>query len=184
MNAAPPLVDVLTLVADAVLDVRYASTANFLGEPLYPFAAVLLAEPTARKLAAAASRLRAEGFRLKLFDGYRPLSVQRRMWEKLPDLRFVADPLKGSGHNRGAAVDAALVRPDGSALEQPSDFDDFSPLARHGQGSPAALAHSRRLRAAMESAGFRALDEEWWHYRDPDGDSWPLLDVPFDRLRR
>lgn len=173
-----PLHDALRHVPDAALDVRYATARNLVGEPLYPFPAVFLLEPAARKLAAAAASLRSRGLRLVLYDGYRPLSVQRRLWAARPDPRFVADPAKGSQHNRGAAVDAGLCDAKGEPLAMPSEFDEFGPAARHAGGN------SGILRAAMEGAGFKALEEEWWHYSDPSLRDAPLIDVPFDRIAR
>ncbi len=182
MVSSLDLVDVAALIPDAVLDVRYATTGNFLAEAVYPRAAVFLKKPTAEKLKKAADSLRAKGFRLRLYDGYRPVSVQKLMWRLKPDPRYVANPQKGSSHNRGAGVDVGLVRLDGSAVELPSDFDEFGPTAHYGQGTAEAQKNAALLRAEMQAAGFRPLDEEWWHYSDPDGKEWPALDVPFDRI--
>lgn len=179
-----PLVDVRTVVSDAVLDVRYATPRNFLKEALYPRAAVYLRRSTARRLARAAAALRETGHRLVLYDGYRPLSIQRRMWELKPDSNFVADPKTGSRHNRGGAVDCGLADKDGRALPMPSEFDEFGPSAAHGfaGAGPEARRNAARLKAAMESAGFVSLRAEWWHYTDPDGKDWPLLDVSLAEL--
>ncbi|MBI3298455.1 MAG: M15 family metallopeptidase [Elusimicrobia bacterium] len=179
-----PLVDVRTVVPDAVLDVRYATADNFLKKPVYPYAAVYLRRSAARRLKAAADVLRPQGYRLKLFDGYRPLSVQRQMWALVPDPRFVADPAKGSMHNRGVAVDLTLVDRDGKELEMPSAYDDFTPRAFHDRAdaAPAAAANAKLLRAAMEAAGLKALATEWWHYQDMKAREYPVLDVPFETL--
>lgn len=179
-----PLVDVRTVVPDVVLDIRYATADNFLKKAIYPFPAAYLRKTTAQKLARAAKSLRAKGFRLKIFDGYRPLSAQKKMWEILPDTRYVADPKKGSYHNRGGAVDLTLAHLDGSSVEMPSDYDDFSPRARHGDpgASPQAKKNLKILRDAMEAAGFKSLKEEWWHYHDPEARSYPVLDVGFESV--
>ncbi len=178
------LVDALSFVPDAVLDVRYATAKNPAGRPLYPFAAVFLKEGTARKLAAAAGALRARGLRLVLFDGYRPLSVQRALWQALPDPRFVADPARGSNHNRGCAVDAGLCGAVGRPVELPSDFDDFSRGAEPWpHASPAARQNVSVLRGAMRAAGFSPIASEWWHFVDRDGAAAPALDRPFESLR-
>lgn len=177
-----PLVDVRAVIPDVVLDIRYATPDNFLKQAVYPFPAAYLRKTTASRLARAADVLRSQGFRLKIFDGYRPLSAQKKMWEILPDRRYVADPKKGSYHNRGGAVDLTLARMDGGAVEMPSDYDDFSPKARHGNpsASPAAKKNLKTLRDAMEAAGFKALEEEWWHYHDPGARSYPILDAGFE----
>ncbi|MDX6770990.1 MAG: D-alanyl-D-alanine dipeptidase [Elusimicrobiota bacterium] len=178
------LIAVLALVPDAVLDLRYATADNFVGRPLYPVAAALLRRPAAERLAKAAAILRADGLRLVVYDAYRPLSAQRAMWAAKPDARFVADPKKGSSHNRGGAVDAGLADARGRPLPMPTDFDDFGPKAAHGAKgvSPAAARNAARLKAAMEAAGFVSYAAEWWHYRDPDATAWPLLDEPLTEV--
>lgn len=160
----------MTVVPDAILDVRYATADNFLKTAVYPSADVFLRKSTARRLKKAAGQLRKKGFRLIIFDGYRPLSVQKKMWEIMPDPRFVANPVKGSFHNRGGAVDVSLAARDGAALEMPSDYDDFT-VEASGSGplaSPRARENLALLRRAMEAAGFKSLKEEWWHYYDPE----------------
>lgn len=184
--AADPLVDARSLIPDAVLDVRYASDANFTGRALYPFPAAYLRRSTALKLAKAAAALRAHGRRLVLYDAYRPLAVQKALWAVKPDRRFVADPARGSIHNRGGAVDAGLADAAGKPVVMPSAFDAFGPEAAHGaKGVPvAAAAEARALKKAMEDAGFASLAEEWWHYQDPAAKDWPLLDIPLEELPR
>lgn len=182
--AADPLVDLGKAVPDAVLEMRYAGKDNFLGRAVYPVPAAFLRRSSAAKLAKAAAALRAKGLRLTVFDAYRPLSVQRAMWKAKPDSRFVADPARGSAHNRGGAVDVGLCDAAGKALPMPSPFDEFGPRAAHDApgASPEQRANARTLKTAMESAGFASLAEEWWHYRDPDSKSWPLLDIPLEEL--
>lgn len=184
--AADPLVDVRTAVPDAVLDVRYARTANFMGRAVYPVPAAFLRRSTAAKLAKAAALLRAGGRRLVVYDAYRPLSAQKLMWAAKPDRRYVADPALGSVHNRGGAVDVGLADTDGRPVAMPTDFDDFGPRAAHGaEGVPAAAAaEARALKAAMSAAGFESLYDEWWHYSDPAARAWPLLDIPLEDLIR
>jgi len=184
--AADPLVDVRTAVPGIVLDVRYATPRNFLGRALYPKSAAFLRRSAAAKLARAEAALEKRGRRLIVYDAYRPLSVQRELWAAKPDRRYVADPARGSVHNRGGAVDVGLAGADGKPLEMPSDFDAFGPRAWHGaKGVPAAAAaNAAELKAAMEAAGFKPLPEEWWHYEDPAAKEWPLLDVPLQELAR
>jgi D-alanyl-D-alanine dipeptidase len=177
---AKMLVDLLTAIPDCVLDIRYATARNFLGRAVYPAPRALLHESAAAKAAAAADALRREGLRLVVHDAYRPLSVQRLMWALTPDRRFVADPARGSQHNRAAALDCALADREGKPLPMPSEYDEFTHRSSHSYrgGDPAALERRAVLRRAMEGAGFRALEAEWWHYSDPDGAGWPLLDEP------
>jgi D-alanyl-D-alanine dipeptidase len=184
--ASDPLVDVRSVVPDVILDVRYATPRNVLGKAVYPASVAFLRRSTAAKLARAAAALRSRGRRLVIYDAYRPLSVQRLLWESKPDRRFVADPATGSVHNRGGAVDAGLADADGEPVALPTGFDEFGPRAAHGaRGVPVeAAANAAELKAAMEAAGFKSLKEEWWHYEDPSAKDWPLLDVPFKELAK
>lgn len=180
------LVDLQALIPDAVLDIRYATADNLTGRPLYPFAAAFLRRPAADRLAEAAAQLRSGKLRLVIYDAYRPLSAQKALWAAKPDPRYVADPAKGSSHNRAGAADLALADETGKALEMPSPFDDFGPRAHHGAKGvkPGPRRNAAILKAALEKAGFVSLEEEWWHYRDPDARSWPVLDIPFEQVPR
>lgn len=180
-TSAAPLVDITARIPDAVLDLRYATSNNFLGRQLYPNGArCLLLPETAERLERAAEVLRKQGFRLRLYDCYRPLSVQWEMWRVLPKPGYVADPRKGSNHNRGAAVDLGLSTPEGGEVEMPTGFDTFSPAAHHGfkGATPEATRHREILKAAMEAQGFRKNRMEWWHYDLPRAGRNPVLDVP------
>ena len=188
MTALPltdPLIDLQALIPDAVLDIRYATKDNLTGRPLYPFPAAFLRRSTAKKLHKAAADLRARKLRLVIYDAYRPLSVQTALWAAKPDPRYVADPAKGSSHNRAGAVDLGLADEAGRALPMPSAFDEFGPRARHGAAGvpPEARRRANLLKAVLEKAGFESLADEWWHYRDPDAKSWPILDIPFEKVK-
>lgn len=180
------LTDLQILIPDAVLDIRYATKDNLTGRPLYPFPAAFLRRAAADRLALAAAGLRAAKMRLVIYDAYRPLSVQKALWAAKPDPRYVADPAKGSSHNRAGAVDLALADEAGRPLEMPSAFDAFGPRASHGAKGVEAgpRRNAEILKAALEKAGFVSLREEWWHYRDPDARSWPVLDIPFEQVPR
>lgn len=189
MTALPltdPLIDLQALIPDAVLDIRYATKDNLTGRPLYPFPAAFLRRSAAIKLNKAAADLRSKKIRLVIYDAYRPLSVQKVLWAAKPDPRWVASPAKGSSHNRAAAVDLALADETGKPLPMPSAYDEFGPRARHGaKGVPAgARRNAEILKAALEKAGFESLQDEWWHYRDSDAKSWPILDIPFEQVSR
>jgi D-alanyl-D-alanine dipeptidase len=190
LSAAParPLVDAAVAVPDAVVDLRYAVPANFLGRAFYPpDARCLLLAPVAERLARAAERIRSAGLRLRLYDCYRPLAVQREMWRLVPRKGWVADPAKGSNHNRAAAVDVGLAHPDGSDVELPTEFDTFEPRARADAiagVSPAARRNRDLLRRAMEAEGFRVNRMEWWHFDAPEARGAPILDVPLAAAAR
>ncbi|HEY0883431.1 MAG TPA: M15 family metallopeptidase [Archangium sp.] len=183
LAAAPePLVEVTTLIPDAVVDLRYATPDNFMKKQVYPpTARCLLLERSAKMLKAAADQLREKGFRLRLYDCYRPHSVQYELWKVMPVPGYVADPKKGSNHNRGGAVDLGLVTLDGKDVEFPSPYDFFGKAAHHSftGGSKTALEHRDTLRTVMEGVGFKKNGMEWWHYDLPDAFKYPLRDEPF-----
>jgi D-alanyl-D-alanine dipeptidase len=160
-SVAPPLVDVSQAIPDAVQDLRYATDGNFTGRALYPPGArCLLLRPVVDRLARAAARLGALGYRLRLYDCYRPVSVQRELWRHFPRKGFVADPRE---------------------VELPTAYDAFEPRAAASATagvSPAARRHRDLLRRAMEAEGFHASRHEWWHFDAPEAHGAPLLDVP------
>ena len=124
------LVRVYDIDPTIVIDLRYATENNFTGKQVYPVSVCLLRKETARKLAAANAEFNKDGYRIKIWDAYRPPSVQKIFWELVPDERYVANPAQGgSRHNRGGAVDITLVDKGGREIEMPSDFDDFSEKA-------------------------------------------------------
>src|SRR4051812_28910379 len=153
LAAAPePLVEVTTLVPDAVVDLRYATADNFMKKQVYPAdARCLLLERSAKQLKAAADLLREKGFRLRLYDCYRPHHVQFELWKVMPVPGYVAEPKKGSNHNRGGAVDLGLVTLDGKDVEFPSPYDHFGKEAHHSykDGTKTALEHRELLRTTM-----------------------------------
>lgn len=176
------LVEIIALDATFVVELRYTTAENFTKKQLYPEdAPALLAYGTAKKLVAANAEFRKHGYRLKIWDAYRPLSVQRAMWRVRPDARFVADPRKGSMHNRGAAVDVTLVDRDGVELEMPTGHDDFTKRARSNYTGASRVATANRhvLAAVMKRHGFRQSTSEWWHFSDTQAGRYPLRDISF-----
>lgn len=176
----PPLVDVTVLDPSIETDIRYAGTHNFTGRRIYDAPRAYLVQPAADRLARVNSRLKEQGFRLKVWDAYRPASAQQMLWEAAADKRFVAPPQKGSVHSRGAAVDVTLVTREGQEVVMPTGFDEFSPRAHRDYpgGSPESRRHRDILLQAMVAEGFLSLAHEWWHFEDPAGTQYPLLDVP------
>ena len=174
------LVELKRTIPNLVLDIRYATTNNFTGQQLYPHARCFLHRAPAKKLRAVQTELAQSGLGLKIFDGYRPLSVQRKMWAVFPQPGYVADPKKGSRHNRGAAVDVTVIRlSDGSELAMPTPYDDFTEQAhRDFKQLPEEVIRNRQLlEAVMTRHGFEGLPTEWWHFDDRDWPNYPLLDV-------
>ncbi len=184
-SGAADLVDVVSVAPGVTVEMRYATADNFTGHAVYDCGRCFLKRGTAEKVATAQRLLAAKGLSLKMWDCYRPLSVQKVFWSLVPDRRYVADPRTGSRHNRGNAVDVTLVDGHGRELPMPTRFDDFTPRAAHSAMDlpPEAIRNRQILTDAMTAAGFRPLAEEWWHYDDPDGRGG-LLDVPFDELCR
>jgi D-alanyl-D-alanine dipeptidase len=182
---AADLVEVVSVAPGVQVEMRYARGDNFTGRVVYDCGRCFLRRGTAEKVATAQRLLAGQGLSLKMWDCYRPLSVQRLFWSLVPDPRYVADPGTGSRHNRGTAVDVTLVDADGRELSMPTKFDDFSPRASHAATDlpPEAVGNRQLLADTMTTAGFRPLADEWWHYDDPDGGG-ELLDVPFNELCR
>ncbi len=181
---AEPLVDFSKLHPAAVLDIRYATSNNFTHQQVYPVARCLLRRSAAGRLAEAVAEFESRGLRLKVFDCYRPLSVQKKFWALVPDERYVADPAKGSRHNRGAAVDVTLTDASGHELEMPTGYDDFTEHAhRDWAGASAAAAKDRALlEQVMARHGFVGLATEWWHFDAAGWERYPVEDVPFDSV--
>lgn len=184
---APELVDLRSLGREIRLDIRYATADNFMGAPLYSQAVAWLQRPAAEALARAAERLAQEGFGLLVYDAYRPWRVTKMFWDATPEAQrnFVANPERGSRHNRGCAVDLTLYdRRTGKAVQMPSGFDEFSPRA--WPDYPGGTSRERylrwRLRQAMESEGFRVNDDEWWHFDYQDWEQYPVLNISFEQL--
>jgi len=182
----PVLVDLRDVDPSIRVDMRYASRSNFLRETLYPANRCLLRPATAERLRRAQEHLAAAGLGLQVWDCYRPLSIQKRMWEYMPDPRYVADPKEGSKHNRGAAVDVTLVRLRGEPMDMGTDHDDFSErAARDFKELPFEAVRNRKvLENALAIQGFVPLPSEWWHFDDPDWRQYELLDEPLDPARR
>lgn len=183
----PPGCDLVNLRAvdpSIVIDNRYATTDNVTGMRLYPANEVFLERSAAERLARVQARLRGQGRGLKVFDGYRPLAVQKALWKVKPDTRYVADPAKGSRHNRGSAVDVALVDAAGVELPMPSGYDEFSERS-HLDFTDAPddhVANRETLQKVMRAEGFLPMATEWWHFDAPGWRAFPVMDAnPYEQ---
>jgi beta-N-acetylhexosaminidase/D-alanyl-D-alanine dipeptidase len=185
------LIDVTTVAPGIRVEMRYATTDNFTKVAVYPAdARCLLRRDAAMRLARAQAALAAQGLGLKVWDCYRPFSIQRRFWQIVPDARYIAQPVvdaagkpvDGSKHNRGAAIDVTLVDAAGAALEVPTAHDDFSPRAHRGNRawSAAARANAAALDRVLFAEGFEGVSTEWWHYDAPGWKDYPLSDQPIE----
>jgi zinc D-Ala-D-Ala dipeptidase len=173
------LVDIRTVNRNIRLDIRYATTNNFLKRKLYTVAKCALRSSVAQKLALVQTDLEKIGLGLKVYDCYRPFSVTKQMWEFLPDPNYVANPARGSRHNRGAAVDLTLVDRTGKELEMPTPYDDFTKKAhRNYQGGSTQSRKNRQvLEDAMKKHGFIGITTEWWHFDSEDWQKFAILDI-------
>lgn len=167
-------------------DLRYATVNNFMHQKLYPpITTTYLRKAAADALMSIQKELNEKGLGLKIFDAYRPYSVTEKLWEPVKDDRYAADPKKGSGHNRGIAVDLTIIKlSNDEELNMGTDFDNFSDSAHHAFTDlpPEALLNRLLLKNTMEKHGFKALDTEWWHYYLPDVNLYELLDLDFKQL--
>ncbi|MHB8837358.1 MAG: M15 family metallopeptidase [Gemmatimonadaceae bacterium] len=182
------LVELVTLDSTIRLDVRYASTNNFMGAAMYSQARAFLQRPAAEALVRAHRALAREGYGLLIHDAYRPWYVTWMFWEATPDSQrtFVANPATGSRHNRGAAVDLTLYdRKTGRAVRMPSGYDEFTAraYANYAGGTDAERARRALLRRYMEAEGFTVNPTEWWHFDYNGWRQYPVLNVPFERVR-
>lgn len=185
-QASTDLVDVITINPNIRLDVRYATKNNFMNTELYSSSRCFLLRCVAEKLSKVQAELETKGFGLKVFDGYRPMPVQRAMWEKVPDERYVSNPAKGGRHTRGTAVDVTLVRfVDGLELEMPTGFDDFTESAwsdRIEGITKEAIKNRSLLQEVMTKHGFEIMTTEWWHFDVAGWRDYPTLECTFDEL--
>ncbi len=149
-----------------IYDMKYSTEDNFLKTAVYDCAECYLRLKTVKALVKANEAAMQQGLRIKIFDCYRPLDVQKKMWTIVPNATYVADPSKGSIHNRGGAVDLTLVDSDGKELAMGTAFDHFGPEAAHGYAElpDKVIANRKLLRSIMEQSSFSALASEWWHY--------------------
>lgn len=179
------LVDIRKLSQEFEIDLKYASEENFMGRKIYPVPLCAMQRNTALKLIKANKELLLKGLRIKIWDAYRPFSVQKLMWNVMPLHNFVADPNKGGSiHNCGFAVDVTLVDMEGRELEMPSGFDDFSERASRLSSTmtEAARRNLAILTDTMIRNGFKTIDSEWWHYYDGDFKERIPLDVSFEEI--
>jgi D-alanyl-D-alanine dipeptidase len=175
------------LMPDLVYDLRYATTNNFTKTKLYKQDAyTFLRKPVAEALKKVQEDLKQQGYGIKIFDAYRPYSATKKMWDLIRDERYVANPAKGSGHNRGISVDLTLIDlKTGKELDMGTGYDNFTDTAHHTfRHLPENILQNRQaLRQAMEKEGFRALETEWWHYSFPNTKGFEVLDLDFRKLK-
>jgi len=178
------LVELITLDSTIKLDIRYATDNNFVGRAVYPEARAFLQKPAAKAVANVHKKLRKQGLGLVIFDGYRPWAITKLFWEVVPEdkRKFVADPAKGSKHNRGCAVDLSIFDlKTGELIEMPSGFDEFTERASpdYKGGTEKQRANREMLRKLMEDEGFTVNPNEWWHFDYKNWQDYAIYDISF-----
>jgi D-alanyl-D-alanine dipeptidase len=182
------LTDLMKLDSRIHFEIRYATTDNFLSTPVYTKARAFLQRPAALALLAAHRELVKQGYGLLIFDAYRPWYVTRIFWDATPNDKheFVADPTKGSRHNRGCAVDLTLYDlKTGKEVEMTGVYDEMSERSypHYPGGTPEQRARRDLLRAAMEKQGFKVFESEWWHFDYRDWQHYAIQNIAFDQIR-
>lgn len=175
------LVELIKLDNTFVIDIKYATKDNFTKKIIYPSAKCIINKNTAVKLIKANNEFKKLGYRIRIYDIYRPHSAQKILWDAASDKSFVADPKKGSNHNRGAAVDLTLVDKYGKEVSMPSGYDEFTKRAKLDyKDCPKEQINNRELLGrVMVKHGFKRIRSEWWHFDDADAKKYPVLDIPF-----
>ena len=183
----PDLVELAPLDPAIHLDIRYATSNDFLGTPVYTQARAFLQRPAAEALLRVLHKLQPLGYGLLIHDAYRPWYVTKIFWDATPPEGkiFVADPAQGSRHNRGCAADLTLYDlASGKPIEMPGTYDEMSPRSfpNYPGGTSLQRWHRDLLRRAMESEGFTVYEAEWWHFDYKDWREYPILNIPFEQL--
>lgn len=178
------LVELITLDNTIKLDIRYATENNFVGKKVYPEARAFLQRPAANAVAKVHKKLKKQGLGIVVFDGYRPWSITKLFWEVTPEdkRKFVANPEKGSKHNRGCAVDLSIFDlKTGELIDMPSGYDEFTERASpdYTGGTEKQTANRELLRKLMEEEGFTVNPNEWWHFDYKDWEKYAIYDISF-----
>jgi zinc D-Ala-D-Ala dipeptidase len=183
------MVELKSAIPGIVYDLRYATTNNFMKRLMYPAgtSVTFLRQPAVDALQKVQTELNLKDLGVKIFDAYRPYSVTVKFWELVRDERYVANPSRGSGHNRGVAVDLTIINlKTKQELNMGTGFDNFSDTAHQNfTRLPEAVLENRKLlKTIMEKYGFKPYADEWWHYSWPDAARFELLDIDFKKLSK
>ena len=181
------LVELTSLDNTIKLDIRYATSDNFVGRPVYPEARAFLQKPAAKAVVDVHRKLKKQGLGIVIFDGYRPWSITKLFWDVVPEdkRKFVADPAKGSKHNRGCAVDLSIYELNtGKLIDMPSGYDEFTDRAspNYTGGTDQQRANRDMLRKLMEAEGFTVNPNEWWHFDYKNWQDYAIYDIGFSEV--
>lgn len=179
------LIELKKAIPSIVLDIHYATKNNFMQQVMYQQARAFARKPVVEQLKKIQAILNKKGYGLKIFDAYRPYAITLAFWEKASDKNFVANPNKGSKHNRGCAIDLSLIYlKTGKDVPMPTPYDSFAPeAAPHFEKLPLEVIKNRDfLIATMQSNGFKVIYNEWWHFDFNGWQGYDLMDIPFEKL--
>ena len=184
-NPDNELVEIKKAIPNITLDIRYATQNNFMQQVMYRQARAFARKPVVNALKKIQQELNKKGLGLKIFDGYRPYAITIEFYKKASDKNFVANPAKGSKHNRGCAVDLTLINlKTGKELPMPTPYDSFSAAAaaNYEPVSPVQRKNRNLLISTMAKYGLKVLENEWWHYDFVGWKNYQLMDIPFEKL--
>lgn len=181
------LIELNKLDRSIKLDIRYATSDNFVGRAIYPEARAFLQRPAAEAVVRVHKLLKKEGLGLVIYDGYRPWAITKLFWEvvRVDQRQFVADPAKGSKHNRGCAVDLSIIDlKSGKSVPMPSGYDEFNERASpdYKGGTDEERANRDKLRRLMEAEGFTVNSSEWWHFDYNGWQQYAIYDIAFSEV--
>jgi zinc D-Ala-D-Ala dipeptidase len=179
------LIEIKKAIPSIVLDIRYATKNNFMQQVMYKQAKAFARKPVVAQLKKIQAILNKQGYGLKIFDAYRPYAITVAFYQKASDKNFVANPAKGSKHNRGCAVDLTIIDlKTGKDVPMPTPYDSFAPeAAAHYENLPAQIIQNRDfLIATMQANGFKVIYNEWWHFDFIGWQDYELMDIPFEKL--
>ena len=179
------MIELITLDPSIKLDIRYATGNNFVGRPVYPEARAFLQKPAAAAVVRVHKKLKEKGLGIVIFDGYRPWTITKLFWDVVPEdkRKFVANPAKGSKHNRGCAIDLSIFDlKTGQLIDMPSGYDEFTERASpdYKGGTPQQTANREMLRKLMEAEGFTVNPNEWWHFDYKSWQDYAIYDISFE----
>ena len=188
-SANNEMVDIKKLIPSIILDLRYATANNFMNYKLYYNATTTyMRKQPANGLLLVQKLLNEKGLGIKIFDAYRPYSITKKMWELIQDVRYVANPAQGSGHNRGVAIDLTIIDlKTNKELNMGTGYDNFTDSAHHSftpYFSAEIIANRTLLLTTMMNAGFKKFDTEWWHYSWTGKEQYDVLDFSFKKMKK
>lgn len=185
VNPDKELIEIKKAIPDIILDIRYATRNNFMHQVMYKQARAFARKPVVEALKKIQKELKLKGYGLKVFDGYRPYAITIAFYQKASDKNFVANPAKGSKHNRGCAIDLTIVNlKTGKDVVMATPYDSFLPAAAANYEPVSNEVRKNRqfLINAMKKYNMNVLDNEWWHYDYSGWQSYELMDIPFEKL--